>query len=377
MISSSALSASTSTSKRERSRSTPGVRDRLANEDALRHARDGLAALNASSAAVTATPRSTSAPRSARTSSTAAICVVMSKTSNQPMWPSRKIFPFSSPWPFAIVIPKRSRTPRMTSPESMPAGRADRGHDRAPVLVRREELEAERLHARARGAAEADVPVERSFQSLREQEVERDVEPRDERDGQRDRRVELLLRLARSLPVEVEARRRPGRRQRGLGDGGEAEPGRGHQRLLRPGDDDVEAPRVGLARDGAEARHRVDDDERIRPPSPRPRAPARRRRHRWRSRTARTRPPSPPARRGARGGRRRRASRPRRSGGRPRRRRTRSSSPPSARRSSRPRRRDAARPARRGSRRPTRRRRCPRRRRGARRSPSGRPRAAG
>src|SRR5262249_18424575 len=99
-----------------------GVGDLLPHQDARRHVREGSAASKASSAAVTAIPRSTSAPRSARTSSTAAICVVMSKTSNQPMWPRRKIFPFSSPWPFAIVMPKRSRTPRMTSPESIPAG---------------------------------------------------------------------------------------------------------------------------------------------------------------------------------------------------------------------------------------------------------------
>src|SRR5262249_20869714 len=61
-----------------------GFRDLFANEDAPRHVREG-SELNASSAAVTATPPSTSAPRSARTSSTAAICVVMSKTSNHPM----------------------------------------------------------------------------------------------------------------------------------------------------------------------------------------------------------------------------------------------------------------------------------------------------
>ena len=61
-----------------------GVGDRLSDEDAQRHVRES-SALKASSAAVTALPRSTSAPRSASTSSTAAICDVMSKTSNQPM----------------------------------------------------------------------------------------------------------------------------------------------------------------------------------------------------------------------------------------------------------------------------------------------------
>ena len=93
------------------------------------------------------------------------------------------------------------------SPESMPVRRAHRGHDGAPVLVGREELEAHRLHARARGAAEADVPLERRLEPFLEQQAERDVERGDERDGRRERGVELRLRLARPLPVEVEARR--------------------------------------------------------------------------------------------------------------------------------------------------------------------------
>src|SRR4029077_10602408 len=98
------------------------LRDLFPDENPRRHVREGSAASKASSAAVTARPRATSAPSSASTSSTAAICVVMSKSSNQPMWPSRKIFPFSSPWPLAIVIPKRSRSPFTTSVPSTPAG---------------------------------------------------------------------------------------------------------------------------------------------------------------------------------------------------------------------------------------------------------------
>ena len=46
----------------------------------------------------------------------------MSKTSNQPMWPIRKIFPFRSPCPPASVIPKRSRSAEMISPASIPSG---------------------------------------------------------------------------------------------------------------------------------------------------------------------------------------------------------------------------------------------------------------
>src|SRR5207253_1463807 len=97
----------------------PRLRDRLPDEDF--HTRAAGSAY-ASSARVTATPRSMSAPASASASSTAASAVVISKTSNQPTWPMRKILPLSSPWPFAIVIPKRSRSVRTRSPESIPSG---------------------------------------------------------------------------------------------------------------------------------------------------------------------------------------------------------------------------------------------------------------
>src|SRR5207244_68486 len=66
-----------------------GLRDLFADEDL---AQTGVCSAQASSARVTATPRSISAPASARTSSTAASAVVMSKMSNQPMWPMRTIF---------------------------------------------------------------------------------------------------------------------------------------------------------------------------------------------------------------------------------------------------------------------------------------------
>src|SRR5207237_6235763 len=109
---------------------------------------------------------------------------------------------------------------------------ADRGHHCASVLVGGEELEPERLHAGASGAAEAHMAVERSLQTLVEQQPEGDVEPRDERYRQRDRRIERLLRLPRLLPVEIEARRGPGCARDSLGNRGEAEPGRRHERLL-------------------------------------------------------------------------------------------------------------------------------------------------
>ena len=101
-------------------------------------------------------------------------------------------------------------------------------------------------------------------ESLLEQQAECDIERNDERDGGRERAVELGLRLPGSLPVEVVARQRRARRElpRGLGDGDRGEARWRHQRLLRAGDDDVEPPVVGLERDGAEARDRVHDDER-------------------------------------------------------------------------------------------------------------------
>ena len=203
-----------------------GVRDRLADEDALRHVRDG-SALKASSAAVTATPRSMSAPSSASTSSTAASCVVMSKTSNQPMWPRRKILPFSSPWPFAIVIPKRSRSAPddVAGVDARPARERRSRRRSGPRPARRARGRApSRPRARRGRAGRAGRTQRRGPPSSRRPSAT--SSPRDERDGQRERRVERLLRLARPLPVEVEARRRPGRRERGLGDGGEAEPGR-------------------------------------------------------------------------------------------------------------------------------------------------------
>src|SRR5581483_6699370 len=75
------------------------VRDRLPDEDLQTE----IGSSYASSARVTATPRSSSAPSSVSVSSRAASATVMSKTSNQPMWPMRKTFPFSAPWPGASV----------------------------------------------------------------------------------------------------------------------------------------------------------------------------------------------------------------------------------------------------------------------------------
>ena len=57
-------------------------------------------------------------------------------------------------------------------------GRANRRDDGAPVLVGREELEPHRLDARAGSAAEPHVPLERRLEPFLEQQAERDVERR-------------------------------------------------------------------------------------------------------------------------------------------------------------------------------------------------------
>ncbi len=82
--------------------------------------------------------------------------------------------------------------------------------------------------------------------------------------------------VAHALPLEVVARKASGGRllPGRLRDGDDGEPGRGHERLLRAGDDHVHAPRVGLERDGAQARDRVARRRARR--RPRPTAPARR-----------------------------------------------------------------------------------------------------
>src|ERR1051326_2623318 len=69
--------------------------------------------------------------------------------------------------------------------------RPDGGHDRGSILVRREELETHRLRTLAAGATEPDVALERGLETRVEDHPERDVQPRDERDGRRERRVEL------------------------------------------------------------------------------------------------------------------------------------------------------------------------------------------
>ena len=141
-------------------------------------------------------------------------------------------------------------------------GHADRRDDGGRVVVRREQLEPHRLDAGARGAAEAHVPLERRLEARLEEHPERDIEAAQERDRRREGGVEVVLRLLRRRPVEVERpRRHP--RPRALGDRGEREPGRAHQRLLGAGEHDVDPPGLRLERDGAERRDRIDDERRV------------------------------------------------------------------------------------------------------------------
>src|SRR5262249_5241336 len=79
-----------------------GLGGRLREEDVHQA---GTACAYASYAAGTATPRSIGIPSSTSASSTAPSAAVMSKRSNQPQWPIRKIFPFRCAWPLTSVTP--------------------------------------------------------------------------------------------------------------------------------------------------------------------------------------------------------------------------------------------------------------------------------
>ena len=103
----------------------------------------------------------------------------MSNTSNQPMWPMRKIFPLSAPWPGASVTPccvaqvaEQRRSPStpsgartaVTTAEVSSSGE----NSSSPIALRPARV----------GAAEADVPLERGLEAVVEDHPERDVEAR-------------------------------------------------------------------------------------------------------------------------------------------------------------------------------------------------------
>ena len=85
-------------------------------------------------------------------------------------------------------------------------------------------------------------------------------------DRRRPRRLALGVRLAVAAQVEVEAGHRRGlhRRPGPLRRRDHRQARRRHPGLLRAGHDHVDAPRVHLERDGAQARHAVDEDQCLR-----------------------------------------------------------------------------------------------------------------
>jgi hypothetical protein len=103
------------------------------------------------------------------------------------------------------------------------------------------------------------------LQALVLDQLQRDVEAEEQRHGRRERARALGLALGRLAPVEVVAAATlgVGSGERALGDRRERQAGRRHQRLLRAGDDDVDAPRVLLEPRGAEAGDGVDDEDRV------------------------------------------------------------------------------------------------------------------
>src|SRR3954451_16285412 len=133
-------------------------------------------------------------------------------------------------------------------------GQLDGGHDRAALVGVAEDLEPDRLGAGAGRAGQQLVAGEDVLQPLLEDHVERDVEAEEERHGGRERGVASALGLEVLGPVEVVAAARLLRRVVGgaLGDAREPEPGRAHQRLLRPGDDHLDPPLVLAQLGGAE-----------------------------------------------------------------------------------------------------------------------------
>ena len=229
----------------------------------------------------------------------------MSKTSNQPMWPIRKILPFSC----ALAVGDRDAEAvaerRDDSPRVDALGRADRGDDGRAVVVRREELEAHRLRARrgrrGRGGRGARTPPRGPRRAAGR--ARRRAPATSETAGVNGA-SSFAWRLARALPVEVEARRRRprGRLERGRRDGartrgraGSSAPSASRRRRRRSPTRRSRAARRRGSRRRRRRRAR-------RPPSRRRRAPGRRRRRRSRSPSASGRRPSHRARR-ARGAR--------------------------------------------------------------------------
>ncbi len=243
--------------------------------------------------APTPAPSSIGCPAPSSSTSSAARPRTMSPASIAPNEPMRRMRPSSSPWPPATVMPwpvAQALAHRLAVDARRPQGRR---HQRAVVAVGRVQLEAQRRHGGAHAAAEPPGALEPRLQPVGLDDRERRVEGEDQRDGGRERRLALRLRLQRAIPVEREARvgRRPRALQRALGDRRERQaraassapsatrsrPRRGPRRRSRAASRRATRWRRRPGRRSARASAR--------------RSPARRRWRRSRSRSARRTPP--------------------------------------------------------------------------------------
>ena len=226
------------------------------------HAATG--ASNASNARATATPRSMSAPSSVSDSSTAA----SARRDVEDVEPADVADPEDLPLQVRLARCERDAVPVAEMQQQLVAvdavRRADGGHDGGRVVVGREELEPHRLHARARRAAEPDVPLERRLEPVVEDQPERDVEAADQRDRRRERRVELVLRrLVRRASRSRSCATASRAASTCSGTEAIASPGGHISAFCEPEIDDVDPPGVGLERHRAERRDRVDDEHRV------------------------------------------------------------------------------------------------------------------
>src|SRR5215203_3109347 len=178
----------------------------------------------------------------------------------------RKILPAISPCPPATCIPCSRKIIRTSCLPSTPSGTGG-GHGRVEVLVRPEELEAHAFDPLPRGSPEQHVTREDVLDALVDELLQSDVELDDQahrRSPGRLRRV-LLVGFLRRRPVEVVTRHpRLFVHPHGpLAHADEPKTRRRHQRLLRAGDDDVDAPLIGSERTGPEPRDGVDDGDHV------------------------------------------------------------------------------------------------------------------
>ena len=165
-------------------------------------------------------------------------------------------------WPPLAVMPSLRSAPG-TLPPSMSSGSSIGGDDGGALVGIAEQLEADRGGAGAGGAGEDLVACEHVLQALLLDQAERDVEPEEQRHGGRERARALALALGGLAPVEVEAAagRASAYSSARADTDANASPGGHIERLLRAGDDDVDAPVVLAQLGRAEARDGVDGED--------------------------------------------------------------------------------------------------------------------